>query len=147
MTIRLKPVLSSLEGQVARGWGWDRIVSRSTLGCEGRCGHLRHVWLGRRIWVLGERAQAEDLPQHVAEIPGLMLGRVRVVVAHAFPEVAMRLVETAAQNPRSGLDIGAEIVAQGFVGISDRRVPMCRDFRQPDLVDLDWAYVHCPVRI
>src|SRR6516162_1601839 len=147
MTIRLKPVLSSPEGQAARGWGWDRIVSWSTLGCEGRRGRLRQVWPGRRISVLDDRAQPEDLPQYLPKIPCLMLGRVRVVVAHPFPEVAAGLVETAAQNPRTGLDIGAEIVAQGFVRISDRRVPMRRDVGQPDLVDLDRADVHRSVRV
>jgi hypothetical protein len=106
---------------------------------------LHHVWRGRRNCVLDERAEVDDLAQHVSKIPGLMFRRVRVVVANPFPEVAMRLVETSAQNPRACLDIGAEIVAHGFVGIGDRRVPMRRDLWQPDLVHLDRADVHRPV--
>jgi hypothetical protein len=43
-----------------------------------------------------ECAEAKDLLQYLAKIPGLMRGRVRVVVALPFPEVAVRLVETAA---------------------------------------------------
>ena len=39
MTIKLKPVLSSLEGQAARGWGEDRIVSQRyrARGGAGTC--------------------------------------------------------------------------------------------------------------
>src|SRR6516162_10476280 len=121
--------------------GWGSHPQPSPPGHKRRRGRLRHVWPGRGICALDERAQPEDLPQYLPKIPCLMLWRVRVVVAHPFPEVAAGLVETTAQNPRTGLDIGAEIVAQGFVRISDRRVPMRRDVGQPDLVDLDRADV------
>ena len=65
-----------------------------------------------------------------------MLRIVGVVVPDTLPEIAVRLVETLAENPAACLDIRAEIVPQRVERCGFGRVPMGGDLRNPDLVDL-----------
>lgn len=76
-----------------------------------------------------------------------MFGGVGVVVANAGPEVAAGLVEAATQDPRTRLDVGAEVVAQRQVGGGRRGAPMAGDCRNPDRVDLHWADVDGAVAV
>jgi hypothetical protein len=59
----------------------------------------------------GQRLQADRLAENRAEISLFLVGIVGVIEADALPEIAAGFIETMAQNPGAGFDVGAEIIA------------------------------------
>src|SRR5271166_3711194 len=102
---------------------------------------------GGRGRALRQVPQAQRLVQHRTQIGPFVLRVVRVVVTDPVPEIRARFIEALAEDPRAGLDIGAETVAQRGEGFGDGRVPARRNLGQPDLIDLHRADIDRAVRI